>query len=442
MLINEICQLAENFDISETEQNSIILIGSNYDISSLEEINDKNSDIDILVLTDSNSYQFSIDYKDTRLDFTYVNHFEIIELFLAAINGNPFASKVISGLNDPFTILKTGNEEKLYLITSIIKELHNIFSKSVIPDHSLNFLFLNNIYVNQQDLNIQDPLKFIFAGDRVSSLILDYTFKLIFPYSAMGAFRGQIISIVLPNLVNKIKITEDEGEKVYTNKKIVEACRLKFAPFVKHSYVAFECEKELLNDINLGKYESFYFGYNNLDSEKPAIFISEDEVKSKLYFTKKRKINISSIVPCFSDCQYYKYINLLTIISKTYINSKSEEKLNIFLQFYNSFCDYGLQECIDLSLKAIIVKKTILKTKKDNRTMGLPDFKKWLSVLDVSLPKEDRKDALSLKNIEFLTIINFIINSEDEIETNIKANYVLFGIMKSLRIDIDDLLFI
>lgn len=420
--------LRELIDITFEENinlNSIILVGSNYNMFKKEFLVSSKSDIDVIILTNSNSFYINQLYKNIRFDVSIINQDDIIKIFLGALNGSSFFGKIVTSLNQ-FEIIKDIDEIGITFINTI-KYFYESFTKSFLPNYSVNSIYIHNILANKKDLKKETKEESFFALQRLSEHLFNYISFLIYPFQTSGSYRAKVIGQYLNQKNSK------EKKNIVLNKKLIISILSNICPVLEYEFRAVEYNKKIETLILEHKISSFYFGYKELLSENTIIFLLEkDVIKNKLKLQK-----ITNIIPFLTKNEMIMFTNFLVLLSKKNMTSSVNEKKEFLISIYNEFKHMKLGHVIDDSLKNILILKTLKEVKKQDTKINIKKFNNWLmNIKGMSLSNNNMQ-----KQIRFQEIIAFIENSSDKIEKEIKTIHIFFAIMKSLRIEIEDLNF-
>ncbi|WP_064966568.1 hypothetical protein [Tenacibaculum ovolyticum] len=414
------------------EINAIIIVGSNYLIKNLKNSHNKNSDIDIIILSESllGSKQFNYEYEDTNLDIIITNPNKILTLTLEAFNGSKQVGKIFSS-----SILHSIIYDEREIGTNFIftlQKIYALFTKSCLPKFYANSLFLHNIKTNLSDLYKDTPIENFFSLQRISSQLFDYIATLIYPFKTSGSYRGKIFSQNFPNEFNNCLTPNNNNVNNYID--FIKSSVSKFAPVSKTKFHSFlysdELQKELKTNQNI---DSFFFGYDNLVFEKEIIFLTKENIP-KIH-TELTPLKLTNIIPFLSDNELNTHYDFLNYLSKKYIFSSLEERKKVMDQILNQFLDTTHKTTIENSLKAISLLKVIIDISKDTEIIKIKKFKSWLDTFNLQLKKKENTKI----NQSLSPIFSIIKNSSSIKEKEIKTNFIFFSILKSLRIKIEDI---
>ncbi|AXT52162.1 hypothetical protein D1818_15440 [Aquimarina sp. BL5] len=435
-LINTTEEIVIEKSKKTVDLDTVILMGSNHNIRNIDEVRNKDSDIDILILSEGDPFQIHTEYKGVKFDISIIDHNDVINFILAAFNGSPTASKIFSSSNQ-WTVIRDKKGIGISFV-DVIEKTYNIFTQACLPNYSANNIFLHNIAANFTDTRKQDASESFFAYNRLSNHLFDYISKLIYPFHTSGSYRGKIFKEYIDDFeaqlllkTNDFKAVEDSLVLYYINK---------FTPVTRTKYRAITYSPSLEKEILSGNIITFYFGFDNLISESIVMFIPEEE-----FFNNKNKglyklLDLDGIIPFLSEDQLAVYNLFLGTISKKYLSSDIKERKHVLSLIINRFEEEGFGKTIIESVKAILMIKTCQEISKENIFIDLEGFKEWLLELDIVLPSIKHDNDLP-ENIEqeLPTLFEYIKRSDFAKEKEIKIGYIFFGIISALRIQITDL---
>ncbi|MFV0572966.1 MAG: hypothetical protein ACK5M1_11125 [Xanthomarina gelatinilytica] len=418
---------------------SIMLVGSNKDIEDINELKEEKSDLDVIVLNTKSSYQYSTSHYGINIDISYVNYRDIIGLIYAAIKGSFFAGKIFSSIVENHNIIKSDLKCNAGIFVEVFTIVYKILERTYLPDNIYNHIYFHNIKSSLNDLDRLDTVEGFFTQNKLHSQIFEFMSRLNYPFQTRGAFRGKVLKKTIGNFQNIINI--DESGNYMIDHFLFKNYVKKFSATTKQNYIAFTYDECMKEKIASDRLDSYYFGYDDLIQENTIVFLPEKEIKLESNNLKSRLVNLSNLVPYFTEEQLECYINILKFISKNYFSSQFTERINLFNYVWSEFCGNGFKSEINNSLKGLILKKTIFEMHKNGKNINYLDLKKWLvKVNNSSLfnHKTTCNVSMDVKK-EISKIIALILNFEIEEEKNIVVNYVFFGILKALRIDTMDL---
>ncbi|AXT57097.1 hypothetical protein D1815_15580 [Aquimarina sp. AD1] len=432
-LIDIIKEIVVKNSIKETELNTVLLVGSNHHIKTVDEARNRDSDIDIIVLSEVDAFQIHTVHNGVKFDISIVNQNEIINLILTAVNGSPMAGKIFSSSSKK-TIIRDKKGVGVFFI-NIVEKIYSIFNQACLPNYKANHMFLHNIAANLSDTRKQNPSESFFAYHRLSNHLFDYISKLIYPFYTSGSYRGKVFEKYLTDFQERI------FENTYDNvNTMVVYYRNKFSPIFQSDYEAVVYSSALEKEILSSNIVSFYFGIDNPISESTVIFLPKEELLKNKNRVSYKLLELYSIIPFLSQDQLDVYNSFLVTISKEYLSLDVNERKFVLSLIINRFEEEGFGRVILESLKAILIIKTSQEISKENIFIGLEGFKEWMLELDIVLPSVKQNNDVP-ENIEYtLSILFEYINCSDFTkEKEIKVGYMFFGIMSALRIQIADL---
>ncbi|WP_108422501.1 hypothetical protein [Flagellimonas amoyensis] len=416
------------------ETKTIFLVGSSTQ-SNLKSFKGKQSDVDILILNNSLTGQISNVDNGLRYDISIIKD-DIIGLLISAFHGNKTAGKVFSSMN-AFQIIDD-NDGKGDVFASNVNKLYKIFTNSSLPNFIANSIFLHNIKVNLDDIAGENDIDSHFAHQRFSNHLLDYVASLVYPFRIEGKYRGKIFRQNIEGFDRFLEEIKGSSHGHFLATKFFN----RFVPILECEYYGLEYSLELKKEIVSGNIKSFYFGYDSIVSEKTILFLPGEEWSK--YSNKRtfKHTGISNIVPCLSIEQHDFYIQILTTVSKLFFPSKLNERKNALIFIFKLFHGSGLGEGINGTIRAGVVLKSVISLSQTNLEVDSIKFKDWLDNTAVSFSKNKPNNTIDASMEESIqTLTNFIDGFESHREKEIIASYSFFGIMKALRIRIEDLEF-
>ncbi|MCF2874631.1 MULTISPECIES: hypothetical protein [unclassified Tenacibaculum] len=422
-----------NIHYQNVKINAIIIVGSNHQIKNLKNINNKNSDVDIIILSEktSNLKQFNYDYEGINLDIILTNPNNILSLILEAFNGSKQAGKIFSSSILYSIVYDENGIGKDFMYT--VQKVYSLLKESYLPNYYTNSLFLHNINSNLNDIYKQDLVANFFSLHRTSTQIFDYISTLIYPFKTSGSYRGKVFNQNFPNEFNN-ELTPYKNSNNYFD--FIESSVSKFAPVSKTKFQAFLYSDELKKELTFNKsVSSFFFGYDNLLFEKEIIFLTKEDI-SKLQ-TKLTPIKLTNIIPLLVESELNSFYQFLNYLSTKYIFSSLNDRKEVMEKILYQFTESVDKTTIENSLKTITLIKVIVDIIKESKTIPIKEFRSWLESFNLKLKQEDMQ---SLENHQLLPEIFSIINNSSSIkEKEIKTNFIFFSILKSLRIKVEDI---
>ncbi|WP_375586828.1 hypothetical protein [Flagellimonas aurea] len=421
--------LAEKIEIT-----SVFLVGSHSQNNpGLPPTND--SDIDIIVLNKSLTYKLNNHENGLRYDISIIKD-DIIDLLLSAMGGNKTSGKVFTSMNSSQMI--SDRDGKGQYFSQVITNLYEIFTKSSIPNNVLNSVFLHNLNTNLKDLNENNHVDSYFVDQRFSNQLLDYTASLVYPFNTQGKHRGRVFNNYLLDFEKYLgNTTNGFSNRFFLPKRFLP----RIAPILESEFTGFEYSDEILKEILEGRITNFYFGYDDLISEEIIVFIyKENLLRFKQNFSSK-ELPLSNIVPGLSIEQHVEYVEIIKFLSKEFLDCSLNERLNFLAVVVGVFNNLGLGKLIDNSLRAVIILKSSISLAKDNLKIPLEVYKDWLQGIEVSLSEGiiKERDIILPKTDVIHNLLQTINGSFSFKEKEMKSSYVFFGIMKALRIRMEDL---
>ncbi len=436
VLIQNIKKLITIYQGKSVIIKAIIFVGSNHSITDLDDNLSRDSDLDFIVLVEGDTFSINTNYKDHQYDLTIINPSNFLNLIINGYERSPFASKIFSSLKD-YTIIKDTKNIARYFV-HMTNKIYEILVNAVLPNFSANSIFLDNIKANLSDTKKNDATEVFFAYDRLSTHVFDYISRLIYPFNLSGSYRGKMFKKYLKNLRNNVSLNAGQ---YFINDKFIEGWIEKFSPILECNYRAFTFSSSLKEKVLSGQIELFYFGYDNILSENTIIFLPEEEFlknKDKMNF---EALNLSNIVPLFSKPQLDSYTSLLSLLSIEYFERNQDSRKKALELILKKYHDQGLGDLVWQSIRAALLIDSIKEITLEKDYIRLEDFNNWLKNFDLplSLVKENEFNLPKDLDEKLVEIFTYIKSSVSYKETEIKANFTFFGIMKSLRINIDDI---
>lgn len=406
----------------EVKINTILIVGSNSNIYTKKEIA-KNSDIDFIILNQNKHFSIKEKFQGISYDISFINQNDIISVVLGALNGSPFFGKVFSSISSYSLIKDTDNIGVEFV--SVVKYIYDCFIGSYLPNFGISTIALHNIDANKKDLKKSTIEERSFAFYRLSEHIFNYISYLAYPMSTSGSYRGKIIERRFKYFINneKNKSIFDEN----SIKKIVK----KTLPVFEYEFYGLVDNKNIQDAISKNKITQYYYGYDNLIQEEKIVFISKKDVlKNNFTIT-----DVNNIIPFLTRLQLGVYTSFLIFLSKKYQEISLEKRISFLLKVFNILKGEKLHEVIIKTLKSLLIIKSVYFLDEEEKEISVGVFNDWLLQfkVDFNLPKT------SITNINLKEILNIIKDSTTQREIEIKTCDMFFGIMKSLRINMEDL---
>ncbi|MEE3999746.1 hypothetical protein V1T75_05285 [Tenacibaculum sp. FZY0031] len=422
-LLEELTSLTFN---KEVKLNSIIIVGSNYDCCKKENLDSLESDIDVIILTDSENFSINQEYNNVNFDVSFLNQNDVISLVLGAVNGSSFYGKVFSSISQ-YKIIKDTNNVGFTFI-SVVKNLYELFTNSCLPNYKVSDVLLHNILVNERDLKKRNKEESFFALHRLSEHLFNYISYLVYPFQTSGSYRGKVIGKYLEGFHNS-----NSKEKVL-DKALIESNISMFCPVLKSNFRCVFYDEKIKEAISNNKINTYYFGCNELVLEKIVIFLLEKDILDNNLKLEK----MVDIIPFLSKKEIEVYTKVVVFLSKKYFNSSIKERIEILLSIFNDFVKIKLDKVIVESLKSVLILKSIEELTKEGYKISILGFHDWL--FDLKLALLPNKKSIP-EELCFQKIIKMILESKTIKEREIKTSYIFFGVMKSLRVNVGDLNF-
>ncbi|GAB1855181.1 hypothetical protein MHTCC0001_00140 [Flavobacteriaceae bacterium MHTCC 0001] len=410
------------------DYSSVIQVGSNAQLDFFLQSVRLDSDIDIIVITGSESYQTKIKFRDKLFDISFVNSSSCVQLIDSALNGSPFAGKLFSSSkNHNILIDNNGIGENFIRLANYI---YDLFKLAVRPNHSLNSLFKTNINVNKNDLIKESTFENYFIKHRLFSHLTDYISALNFPFSTSGKYRGQVFKEFGFNSLEKVNNSLDFVTQFISKYEPIYNCS------TKDSYLGIVYSDFLENSIMDGKIDDFFFGYDNIVEETLLVFIHRDSFLNLSGNDCCQIFDINNNIPTMNKNEAIEYYSIMRILSSKYFDKHIRFRLNMFYNILNQI-DTDLQNVFEKSVKASIIQKTCKKLISEETYIEFDTFYNW--VLNFHFKIEPDLITTNIKVDEELKLFSCSNNDSNSRLTLIKNNYILFGLMKALRIKLEDL---
>ena len=416
--LNKLISLtSENVDI-----NSILIVGSNHDIMSKKEIR-KNSDVDFVILNNSKTFAVKEKIQGVTYDISFINHKDMGALVLGALSGSPFFGKFFSSIHKYSIIQDKDSLGDTFV--NIIKYLYNCFTTSFIPNYEISTISLDSISANKNDIKKDTIEEINFASIRLSEHVFNYLSYLSYPIHTSGSYRGKVIEKQFQYTKNR------ENQNCILDQKDLLNISNYIAPVSEYNFFGFTNNDDIQEAISQNKIENYYYGFDNLVAEKSIVFLSEKDVLNNNF----QLLYIKNIIPFLTSNQLEICTNFFISLSKKHEESSLENRVQYLLNVFNSFKKEQYHEIIINTLKSLFIIKSIhLLDERDNK-IDVEILDEWLlqTKEEFYFPKSSISDELDLNNL--LTIIS---ESKLQREKEVKVCYLFFGIMKSLRVNIED----
>ncbi len=422
-ILNQLHNLIHLAD-SEIQIDSILIVGSNYDVSSKKKIS-KDSDIDFIILNQSKHFSMSEKFQGISYDISFVNHKDMGTIILGALSGSAFFGKFFSSMRK-YTIIKDTGELGVKF-ADIINYLYNSFTASFIPNYEISSILLHNIAANKNDLRKNTLEEINFASLRLAEHVFNYMSYLAYPIHTSGSYRGKVIEKqfeYLKNRKNKTCIL-DKNDLLKTTQEI--------SPVLEYDFFGVTDNEEIQKAISNEKIEDYYYGYDNLVKEERVVFLSENDILKNNF----KLSYVNNIIPFLEKEQLSICTDFFISVSKKYQKVTLKDKLEFLLGILNGFRKENIHQVLVNTLKSLFIIKSITLLDENEKTMNIEVLDDWLEQTkeDFYFPKTP-DIPLNLNEI-----FSIIINSATQRETEIKTCHIFFGIMKSLRIEIEDFYF-
>lgn len=426
-------EVLERSLVQKIEIISVFLVGS-HSLNNLGLTPTKDSDVDIIVLNKSLTYKLSYYDNGLRYDISIIKD-DIIDLLLSAIRGNKISGKIFSSMNSSQMIDNRGGKGQYF--NQVIIQLYGIFTKSSIPNYVLNSVFLHNLSANLKDLNEDKQTEAYFVDQQFSNQLLDYTASLIYPFNTQGKHRGRVFNNYFLDFEKYLgNTTNGFSNRFFLPKKFLP----RIAPILESEFTGFEYSDETLKEISGGRITNCYFGYDDLVSEEIIVFIHNKDLLQFKQNCSSKELPLSNIVPGLSIDQQLGYVEILKFLSKEFLDCSLKERLNFLAVVVGVFNDFGLGKLIDNSLRAVIILKSSISPSKDNLKVPLEVYKDWLEETEVSFSEGIIKETGVLPITDVIhNLLETINDSFSSKEKEMKSSYVFFGIIKALRIRMEDM---
>lgn len=190
-IVQLIEKLATNSYQNEISINAIILIGSNFNLTSLQKNTNNNSDIDVIILSESDHFQVSKKHLEINFDLSFINQNDIARILNSSLNGSKFFGKILSSINKCTLIKDNDKIGKTFI--SLTRELYKIYTNTCLPNYVVNEVYLYNINANKKDLKKIEIEEAFFAYHRLSVHLFNHIAQLVYPFHTSGSHRGVVI---------------------------------------------------------------------------------------------------------------------------------------------------------------------------------------------------------------------------------------------------------
>jgi len=408
----------------ETQITSILITGSNHDLSSKNTIA-QDSDIDFIVLNENRHFSIKNKVQNISYDISFINQNDITSIILGALNGSSFFGKVFSSINN-CNVIKDTNDQGVRFINTITF-LYTLFSESFIPNFETSSISLHNISANKKDLRKNTFEENYFATLRLSEHVFNYMSHLAYPMYTSGSYRGKIIKQQFGNFNNK------ENNNCLIHKDDILMATQKISPVLAYKFFGVVENEIIQSAISNNEINSYYYGYNNLVEEKRIVFLLENDIlKNNLKLT-----DLNNIVPFLTEEELTTYTDFLISLSTKHQRTLLKNRIQLLLEIFNIFRKEKLHQVIIKTLKSLMILKSVYFLSKKENQITMDIFSNWL----INLKEGFHIPEILNLDINFENILSIVINSTSRRETEIKTCHIFFGIMKSLKIDMEDLNF-
>ncbi|WP_299834993.1 hypothetical protein [uncultured Tenacibaculum sp.] len=406
---------------SEITINSILIVGSNYDIASKKKIR-KGSDIDFVILNSSKTFAVKEKFQDITYDIAFINHTDMGAVVLGALSGSPFFGKFFSSINKHSIIKDTDRLGSKFV--SIIKYLYSCFTASFIPNYEISTISLDSIAANKDDIEKNSVEEMNFASIRLSEHTFNYLSYLSYPIHTSGSYRGKVIE-------KHFQYTENrKNQNCILDKNDLVNIADYIAPVAEYRFFGFDYDESIQEAISQNKIENYYYGFDNLISERNIVFLSEKDVMKNNF----QLLYIKNIIPFLKENQLNVCTDFFISLSNKHEQNTLENRVQFLLSVFNYFKKEEKHQIILHTLKSLFIIKSIHLLEENEHKMSIEVFDEWLlQTKDDFYFPEDAKMEVDLN--EILAIIS---QSKLQREMEVKTCYLFFGIMKALRVNIED----
>ncbi len=405
----------------EIQIDSILIVGSNYNISSKKKI-PKDSDIDFIILNQSRTFAIKEKFQDISYDISFVNHNDMGSIILGALSGSAFFGKFFSSITN-YNIIKDTDDLATKFV-NITKYLYRSFTESFIPNYEISTISLDSISANKEDLKKNTIEETNFAFIRLSEHVFNYMSYLAYPIHTSGSYRGKIIEKQFKYLENK------ENKDCILSKNDLLNITQYIAPVSEYNFFAFTNDKNIQDAISNNKIDNYYYGFDNLVTEKRIIFLSEKDVLKNNF----KLLYIKNILPFLTKEQLDICTGFFVSLSKKHRETSLENRIQLLLSIFNNFRKEKIHDIIIKTIKSLFIIKSLHLLNEEEKIIDINILDEWLlqTKQDLYFPKTFNL-SINLKEI-----FNIITNSTKQREIEVKTCHIFFGIMKSLRINIED----
>ncbi len=405
----------------EIAVDSILIVGSNHDIASKKKIR-KGSDIDFVILNASRTFAVKEKFQDITYDIAFINHTDMGTVVLGALSGSPFFGKFFSSITNSIVIKDKDNLGERFV--NIITYLYNCFTVSFIPNHEISTISLDSIAANKDDLEKNSVEEMSFASIRLSEHVFNYMSYLSYPINTSGSYRGKVIE-------KHFQYTENrKNQNCILDKNDLVNIADYIAPVAEYRFFGFDYDESIQEAISQNKIENYYYGFDNLISERNIVFLSEKDMLKNNF----KLLYVKNIIPFLKENQLKVCTDFFISLSNKHEQNTLENRVQFLLSVFNYFKKEEKHQIILHTLKSLFIIKSIHLLEENEHKMSIEVFDEWLlQTKDDFYFPEDAKMEVDLN--EVLAIIS---QSKLQREMEVKTCYLFFGIMKALRVNIED----
>ena len=127
----------------------------------------------------------------------------------------------------------------------------------------------------------------------------------------------------------------------------------------------------------------------------------------------------------------------MIFLSKEYSLASLENRILFLLDIFYALKKEQLHFVLLKTLKSLLIIKSVHFLNEEEQGIDFNLFNDWI----MQFKEELNFQEISSNNFDLKDIVNIIKDSESQREKEIKTCHIFFGIMKSLRINVEDLQF-
>lgn len=408
----------------EIQIDSVVIVGSNHDLSTKKKI-PKDSDIDFVILNNSKTFAVKEKFQGLTYDIAFVNYTDMGSVVLGALSGSPFFGKFFSSTTK-FSIIKDTNDLAINFV-KLVGYLYNSFRESFIPNYEISTISVESIAANKEDLEKSTVEETNFAFIRLSEHVFNYMSYLAYPIHTSGSYRGKVLEKEFQYLKNK------ENQNCILGKSDLLKATEYIAPVSEYGFFATVHNESVQEAISNNQIENYYYGFDNLVTEESIVFLSEKDLLRNNF----KLLYLKNIIPFLTKEPLKTCTDLFVSLSREYQKTSLEDRIQLLLSVLNSFRKEGMHDVIVKTFKSLVIIKSIHLLAEAGKVIDLNTLDEWLlqTKEDFYFPEAPTTE-FSLEEI-----FSIIKNSTRQKEIEVKTCYIFFGIMKALRIPIEDFYF-